>query len=152
MIVSPETVLNIGLGIEQKGIEIYEQIKQEVGNGKVDFLIGQEKEHIKKFKQLFSEDSKLFKSSGSDVGHLDEDYLTSAYVETSIFANLDVSKVDRDNLLDTAISMEKESIQFYGDLLSLAPHGHESQRSLFTDLRREERKHLVTVTELKRSG
>lgn len=152
MILSSEAVLNIGLGIEQKGIEIYEQIKQEIGNGKTDFLIGQEKEHIEKFKQLFAEDSELFKSPDIDIGHLDEDYLTSAYVETSIFGNLDVSKVDPENLLDTAISMEKESILFYGDLISWVPHGHASQRALLNDLRKEERKHLVTVTELKRQG
>ncbi len=150
MIFSPEAVLNIGLGIEQKGIEVYEQVKQEVGNGKVDFLIGQEKEHIEKFKQLFNQDSGLFKSPDVNAGYLDEDYLSAAYVETSVFGNLDVSKIDRDNLLDTAISMERESILFYGDLISVTPHEYASQRALLNDLMKEERKHLVTVTVLKR--
>ncbi len=150
MIFSPEVVLNIGLGIEQKGIEVYEQVKQEIGNSKVDFLINQEKEHIEKFKQLFAEDSGLFKSPDGNAGYLDEDYVSTAYVETSVFGNLDVSKIDRDNLLDTAISMERESILFYGDLISVTPYQYASQRALLNDLMKEERKHLVTVTAMKR--
>lgn len=150
MIFTPETVLNIGLGIEQKGIEVYERMKGSIGNGTTDYLIGQEKEHIEKFKELFSSDSQLFEEPARDVGHLDEDYLGAAYVETSVFGNLDISSVNADNLLDTAISMEKESIMFYSDLMAYVPEKYPVQRALLNDLRTEERKHLVRVTQMKK--
>ena len=148
MNIQPNTILNIALGIERKGIEFYERIRERGDADFADFLIEQEKNHIRTFEDIFTSHKEKF-GEHLDMPHLDEDYLVAAYVNTEVFGPSDPNAIDPSRLLDVAIGMEKNSILFYGELYDGMVKGYEETARLIRDIQHQERQHLRLLAEKK---
>ena len=142
MYLSLPVVLEIAQGIERKGIEIYQQMKDRFDDPLLDYLIAQEKEHIRVFHDLFARAPSASTKETIEIPHLDEDYLAAAYANTEIFGQVKPAHVPAKDLFPMAVVMEKESIRFYLELLAEIPEQFHEQRTLVHRIAGEERQHL----------
>lgn len=145
MIVSSETVLSIVLAVENKGIEVYQALQERFHADFLEFMIGQEKEHIRMFQDLFGRDRGAAGSHQFETSHLDEDYLVAAYAETEVFGKLEPQGLEEYELYQTAIQMEKDSILLYSELLDMLPDRAGDQARLLSSVQAEEKQHLLTL-------
>lgn len=142
MRISLAVVLEIALGIERKGIEVYRELKNRFEDPLLEYLIRQEQEHIRAFQEVFKTQKTGSNEEGMDTPHLDEDYLAAAYANTEIFGQVKPDNMSAKGLWPMAIVMEKESIRFYLELLEQMPDLFQEQRALVRRIAGEERQHL----------
>lgn len=139
-------VMEIAVGIERKGIEVYRELKRKTDNPILDYLIGQEQNHIRAFQAMFTAEAVgASAEEGFEMPHLDEDYLAAAYANTDVFGRVQPVDVPPEGLFSMAVQMEKESMRFYLELLSELPERLERQRALSRRLADEERQHLCDL-------
>ena len=138
-------VLQIAQGIECKGIDVYRQMKDRFGDPLLDLLIEQEQAHIRVFHDLFEMSKTGPLANGLETTNLDADYLAAAYANVEVFGQVDPNQVLPQGLFALAVSMEKESIRFYLELLEELPERCPDQRTLVRRLANEERQHLRTL-------
>lgn len=138
-------VLQIAQGIERKGIEVYQRMKTRFSDPLLDLLIQQEQAHIRVFQELFEMSRTGPLADGLETAHLDADYLTAAYANAEIFGHVDPTRVPPEGLFALAVSMEKESIRFYLELLAELPERCQEQCTLVRRLADEERQHLRSL-------
>lgn len=142
MYLSMTAVLDIAQGIERKGIEVYRLMKERFGDPFLDYLIAQEENHIRTFGKLFSTEGLAAPKNGFETQHLDEDYLAAAYADTELFGQVKPTRMRAANLFPLAVSMEKNSLRFYLELLDEIPDRLQAQRELVRRIAGEERQHL----------
>jgi rubrerythrin len=146
MYLSLAVVLEIALGMERKGIEVYERMKERAGGGAVlDYLIEQEHNHIRVFRELFARGKSGTAEETMETPHLDEDYLAAAYANTEVFARVHAPDATPHGLYELALAAEKESIRFYLELAEEMPERFARQRDLLRTIADEERGHLRTL-------
>ena len=109
MYLSKATILHISLEIERRGIAFYTAMKKRITGDFLDYLIEQEKAHIRTFNELFSQDSGTVTADRFETPHLDDDFLVAAYGDTEVFGATDPDSVSPPQLFDIAIEMEKNS-------------------------------------------
>lgn len=151
MRLSLAVLLDIAVGIELKGIEVYEQLKQRTGSTLLDHLITQERNHIRVFQKLFSNERAVGPEETLETPHLDEDYLADAYASTEVFGAVKPANAPVNSLFALAVAMEKESIRFYLELLDELPEPFERPRALLRQIVDEERHHLRDLLAKKES-
>ena len=145
MNLSLAVVLGIAQGIERKGIEVYQQMKGHFNDPLLDYLIEQEGHHIRVFQELFKTGLATSREQTMETPHLDEDYLMAAYANTEIFGQVRPTRVSAKGLFPLAVSLEKESIRFYLELVDEMPERFEHERELLRKIAGEERQHLRTL-------
>jgi rubrerythrin len=134
-------ILNIALEIERHGIELYEQIREKNGDRELlDWLIDQEKAHIKIFHNLFDAGGAVHEDLFNST-HLNDDMLAAAYGNTELFAKISSDSALKD-LYATALALEKDSVIFYTELIDLIGSGYPAEADLLKKIRGEEQKHI----------
>lgn len=151
MYLSKATILHISLEIERRGIDFYTAMKKRIADGFLDYLIEQEKSHIRIFTELFSKDSGTVTADRFETPYLDDDFLVAAYADTEVFGAADPESVSALQMFDIAIEMEKNSILFYGELVESLGEEFATEAALLGKLRDEEKKHLRTLVEKKKA-
>ncbi len=149
--ISAQTIHNIAVEMERKGIDFYQKLKDGSNDAVIDDIISDEKEHIQIFHDLFNETTGVRKEESYPHFYMDEDMLIEAYANTEIFGGSDPEKAAGKNTFDIAVSMEKESILFYSQMQDM--FGNDQQYSKEIDilerLKKEEAQHLKKFTELR---
>ncbi|HKL22695.1 MAG TPA: hypothetical protein VJ904_12890 [Tichowtungia sp.] len=147
MNLSRTAVLNIALEIERHGIELYEQIRKKNGDRELlDWLIEQEKAHIKVFHNLFDAGGAVHEDQ-FNATHLNDDMLAAAYGSTELFAKINPDSALKD-LYATALALEKDSVLFYAELIDLIGNDYPAEAELLTKIRAEEQKHIHALVEV----
>lgn len=137
-------LLNVALKIESDGYEMYSKLAEEnEGELKTLFadLADQEREHQKKFKEIFE---KAEKEEGTYYSWADDEnagYLMT-FAELSIFPKLasGIKANSINDALDFAIGVEKDSIIFYSDLKVYFKNKETIEKIIA-----EEKKHLMDL-------
>jgi rubrerythrin len=151
MYLSRETILTISLEIERKGIDFYRKMKERFDDDFLDYLIDQEKDHIRTFNELFAADSGKIKTERFETTTIDDDFIAAAYAGTEVFGAIDPKGIPETQLFDIAMEMEKNSILFYGELVETLGEKFKDEAALITALREEEKKHLRTLVDKKKA-
>ncbi len=137
-------LLNVALKIESDGYEMYSNLAEE-NDGELEKLFknlaAQEREHQKRFKQIFDrcmEDEKQYADWTDDEN---AGYLMS-FAELSIFPKLSgsVKPENINDAIDMAIEVEKDSIIFYSDLKR-----YFKDKETIDNIIAEEKKHLMDL-------
>ncbi|MFW5771584.1 MAG: hypothetical protein ACOCX9_09140 [Spirochaetota bacterium] len=149
--ISAQTIHNIAVEMERKGIDFYQQLKDGSNDAIIDDIIGDEKEHIQIFHDLFNETTGVHKGESYPHFYMDEDMLIEAYANTEIFGSTDPNKVQGKSSFDVAVMMEKESILFYSQLQDMFGDdpGYKKEIEILDKLKKEEARHLKKFTELR---
>jgi rubrerythrin len=148
MHISRAVIYDIAVRIERNGIEFYKAMKERVDDDFIDFMIEEEKQHIRVFTDIFQADAA--KADESMLGdYMDESMLAAAYADTSVFALVDPKTADTNALYALAISMEKNALLFYSELIAGMPESYQEDIKLLKGIRDEEKKHLLMLIEAK---
>jgi len=148
MHISRGTIHEISVKIERNGIEFYKAMKEKVNDEFIDFMIEEEKKHIKVFTDIFGSGDR----EGAEpllADYMDESMLASAYADTTVFSLVDPKTVTAEGLYSMAIMMEKSSILFYTELVEGMPERYQEEIGLLKSIRAEEKKHLMMLLEAK---
>lgn len=152
---SHQEIIEIAVGIEQKGYVFYSNAandtKNEAARNILLFLAQEEKKHEEYFRNLYTQvqnEKSVFTDS------LDEDavkYLKSI-TESSVFLNKNGLADGKINTLEDVITVgkqvEKDSILFYNELSSYAPD--DNAKEMLQSFAREEKSHLLQLQELEK--
>lgn len=148
-------VLHMAVEIEKKGREFYESVARTQKNEKTqnvfNFLIDEEIRHEKLFKEMLKQVEKDMEKSVYDDTELILYF--SALVDRKIFPDIeegmDLQKQISDPAvaLRVALSMEKDSILFYSELLNVT---HKKDHAVINQIMEEERDHISRILNLKR--
>ncbi len=151
MYLSAEAILNVSLAIERKAIEFYNQVRHRIDSELLDQLISEEKEHIRIFESIF--DAKFGKLAGQRFKnpYMDDNLLAAAYAETEILGDFDPDEVEESQLFDIAVTIEKNAVLFYSDLIETIGDGCPDEQALLREMREEERRHLKVLVERKKA-
>lgn len=148
---SPVQAYKIAVRLEEDGIRFYTELKKDLKEDtvrrEVDFLIEEEKRHLKTFQVALAREKEAV---GDDF---EEDDIV-AYLDSSIFdpsrKKEDAGKVQhRHTAWEEAMDMERRSIAFYEGLISSSV-SPEAERS-FCRILQEEEEHLKKFSGLLRA-
>ncbi|MBS3765516.1 ferritin family protein [Candidatus Bipolaricaulota bacterium] len=154
---SAEETLKIAIEIEKNGREFYEGMVTETEDQDIkeifDDLATQEVKHMKTFEEMLGD---VEVEKGPDLNSLlyeglEESYL-SALADSKVFSpanrNIEEAKrVDtRDELLSIAISLEKDTILYYYEILQKAKNSGDQE--LIMDVIEEEKSHVKRLAGL----
>jgi len=148
-------ILNMAVEVEKKGREFYESVAKNQKNEKAqkvfDFLIDEEKRHENVFRDMLN---KVEKDSEKSVYDDTEMILYfSSIVDRKIFPDVEEGVSLQDGISDPgvalriALSMEKDSILFYSELLNIT---HEKDHNVINQIIEEERDHINRILKLKK--
>jgi|SRR6056297_2380558 len=151
IMISAQTIHNIAVEMERKGIDFYQQLKDGSNDTIIDDIIGDEKEHIQIFHDLFNDTTGVRKEESYPHFYMDEDMLIEAYANTEIFGSVDPGRTKGKSSYDVAVMMEKESILFYSQLQDMFGDdpGYKKEIEILDKLKKEEARHLKKFTELR---
>ena len=154
IIFSGSELINIAIGIEQRGIAFYDIMAKSTENAGVrdifQYLTDMERTHIDIFEDMLGEPDKY---------HIPETYAEeySAYlqalVDNAVFTDDAITsematRVSSDiEALELAIGAEKDSILFYYGFKEIMP---QRAQSMVDKIISEEKSHLREISELKR--
>ncbi|HOJ87374.1 MAG TPA: ferritin family protein [Pseudothermotoga sp.] len=148
--VSIGDLVSIAVQVEANGYVFYDNLAKNQKNQRMkDFfnrLADQERVHQQIFKNLTEQTH----SSTSVTSWIEDEvsgYLKS-FAQVSIFPSIEKSKQDLSlqQALDLAISIEKDSIIFYSELLRYAT----AEKSTIESIINEEKKHLIDLLTVSR--
>ncbi|MFP4201752.1 MAG: ferritin-like domain-containing protein [Candidatus Acetothermia bacterium] len=154
---SAEETLKIAIQIEENGQEFYEGMLEETEDDDINEifsdLANQEVKHKKTFQEMLGE---VEEEEGPDLnsllyGELEDSYL-GALADSKVFTpanrNIDEAKhVDsRDELLSIAISLEKDTILYYYEILQKAKNSDD--QDIIMDVIEEEKSHVKRLAGL----
>ena len=151
MHLSRAVIHDISVRIERKGIEFYKAMKERVDDDFIDFMIEQEQQHIRVFSDIFGADRGEADEEPFLRDYMDDSYLAAAYADTEVFALVDPKTVEADKLYDVAISMEKNSLLFYTELIDGLQERYQAEIDLIKRIRDEEKEHLRMLVRKKMS-
>lgn len=149
--------LRISIELEQDGIAFYEGLADAVQDEKVKKLAldlaDQEREHIRRFREMI--DAERFDSAWSaDDVQLIDDYIRTT-VKPSMFPNRQVAAnianyvLNLDEALSLAIHMERMTVQYYRKLRDTCTYV--TGRKALAQLVTEEMKHAADLVETRKA-
>jgi rubrerythrin len=154
---SAEETLKIAIEIETNGREFYEEMLEETDDQEINEvfrdLANQEVKHRKTFEEMLGD---VETEEGPDLnsllyGELEDSYL-SALADSKVFtpANENIEEArrvdNRDELLSIAISLEKDTILYYYEILQNAKNS--GDQDLIMDIINEEKSHVKRLAGL----
>ncbi len=154
---SAEETLKIAIEIEKNGREFYEGMLEETEDQEIrevfSDLANQEVKHRETFEEMLG-DAEM--EDGPDLnsllyGELEDSYL-SALADSKVFtpANENIKEAknvnNRDELLSIAISLEKDTILYYYEILQNAKNSDD--QDLIMDVIEEEKSHVKRLAGL----
>lgn len=154
---SAEETLKIAIEIEKNGREFYEGMLEETDDQKINEvfrdLADQEVKHRETFEEMLGD---VETEEGPDLnsllyGELEDSYL-SALADSKVFtpANENIEEAreanNRDELLSIAISLEKDTILYYYEILQNAKSSDD--QDLIMDVIDEEKSHVKRLAGL----
>lgn len=148
-------ILQMAVEIEKKGKEFYQSVAQSQKDEKAqkvfNFLIDEEIRHEKVFRDMLSQVERDTEKSVYDDTELVLYF--SSLVERKIFPDvkegISMQKFISDPAvaLRIALSMEKDSILFYSELLNVT---HDKDHPIINQIIEEERDHISRILNLKK--
>ncbi|OPZ29576.1 MAG: Rubrerythrin [Lentisphaerae bacterium ADurb.BinA184] len=142
MSITRATILQIALAIENKGIAFYSAAARRFADPLIEWLIGEEKRHIRVFQGIFGQDGGRIREERFEVPHLDDDYLVAAFAGTEVFGKADPAALSQAELFGVAVEMEKNSILFYRELSDALPERFAAEIEMLRQIESEEHEHL----------
>ncbi len=141
----------IAVKMEEDGIAFYaglvKQVKDEEARREIGFLIEQEREHQRTFRNLLDREKE---GAGDDFEEDDiVQYLKSKVFDASQEPKAAKKADHHHTSLEEALNMERRSIVFYEGCLARTTQ--EDARQAFLKIIEEEKRHLAKFTELLRS-
>jgi len=148
-------VLNMAVEIEKKGKEFYESVaknqKDEKTKTVFEFLIEEEERHEKVFRDMLHQvEQNTEKSVYDDTEMI---LYFNALVDRKIFPDVEEGLSLQKEISDPgvalriALTMEKDSILFYSELLNIT---HEKDHKVINEIIEEERDHISRILNLKK--
>jgi len=149
-------ILDMAVRIEQNGIRFYSALVEKAESDKTreifQYLADQEKQHEVTFKKMLDEIGAY-----QPAPVLEEDYeqYMQALAESHVFTSDEALKRmaelagDIGEALQIGIGFEKDSILLFMEMRNFIP---ESQQKVIERLISEEKKHLIQLQEMKKSG
>lgn len=149
---SGSELFEIAIGVEKRGQAFYESLAKKSKQPKIkavwDYLAGEERKHLKTFKDLMDS---LGEEPSPEIFEEEFAYYLKALVNNIIFAGDEViaemaKKVSTDaEAIHIVLGLEKDSILFYSDMRALV---READREVVDKVVREERSHLRQLGDL----
>ncbi|HOJ92452.1 MAG TPA: ferritin family protein [Dictyoglomaceae bacterium] len=151
---SSADLLEMAIHIEEEGEKFYKMLEDKAEKEDLkrffSFLAIEEKKHAITFKEIYKEIEK----EGFISAYPDEEankYL-HAFVDSQVFINWDDmmkrSYFNIEEVLNIAINLEKDSILFYYELERFIP---EKDKKILHEIIKQEKNHLLQLTEFKKS-
>lgn len=147
-------LINIAIGIENRGIAFYELMARSTKNRAVrdifQYLVGMEQNHVEIFHNMLSE---IEKQENPEVYAGDYAAFLQALADTAVFTPTkgrgdEAMAVETDiAAVNIGIGAEKDSILFYLEMKEKMPAG---QRSVIENVIKEEKIHLRQLAEFKK--
>ncbi len=149
--ISFTTIYNIATEIERKGIDFYGKLKDGSNDAIINSIIDDEKDHIRKFNEIFDSMRDRVKEEAAPHFYMEEDMMIDAYASTEVFGRVDTEVIKKKDIFDVAIMMEKDSILFYSQLIDMFSGDikGKDEIEMLKNLRQEEVGHLRKFVELK---
>ncbi len=148
-------VLQMAVEIERKGKSFYDSVIQSLQNDKAKevfhFLFDEEVRHEKIFRDMLSKVEKNAEKSVYDDSEMTL-YFRSL-IDRKIFPDEEEGMSMKKEMSDPAIalrialSLEKDSILFYNELLNVT---HKKEHKVINQIIKEERDHITRILDLKR--
>jgi rubrerythrin len=150
---SGSELINIALGIEQRGVAFYEGMASSTKNANAAevfrYLADMEKEHMQAFQGLLAEADKfkISQASGEHAVYL-QALVDSAVFSDELIASKLASGAESDvTALELAIGAEKDSILFYYEMREIMP---QQAQATVNKIIAEEKSHLRQLSELEK--
>ncbi len=152
---SGSELINIAIGIEQRGIAFYDimarSTKNDVAREVFQYLSDMERGHIQTFQDMLSEANKYQFSAAGD----EEEYTAylQSLVDSAVFSeematSETVTRAESDvEAIELAIGAEKDSILFYYEMKEIMP---QRAQPTVSKIIAEEKSHLRQLSELKK--
>ncbi len=150
---SSADLLEMAIHLEEEGEKFYKMFESKVENDELkrlfSYLAVQEHAHAITFKEIYREIEK----EGFVSAYPDEEankYL-HAWVDSQVFIDWDglTKKTvwNKEEVLDLAIRLEKDSLLFYYEIEPFIP---EKDRKILSEIIKQEKNHLYQLTEFKK--
>ncbi len=152
---SGSELINIAIGIEQRGIAFYDimarSTKNDVARDVFQYLADMERGHIQTFQEMLSEVDKYQFSAAA----AEEEYTAylQSLVDSAVFSeematSETVTRTESDvEAIELAIGAEKDSILFYYEMKEIMP---QRAQATVNKIIAEEKSHLKQLSELKK--
>jgi rubrerythrin len=150
---SGSELINIALGIEQRGVAFYDAMAGATKNANAAevfrYLADMEKEHLQTFQGLLAEADKFkFSEAAGEYAVYLQALVDSAVFSDELIASKLASEAESDiAALDLAIGAEKDSILFYYEMREIMP---QQAQATVNKIITEEKSHLRQLSELKK--
>lgn len=152
-IFSKQDLLEMAIHIEEEGERFYKLMQEKVEDEKLkellNYLAVEEKRHAITFKEIYSQiENEDFISAYPDD---EANRYLHAWVDSQVFIDWDKlttkSIWNISEILDLAISLEKDSILFYYEIEKYIP---EKDKKILYEIIKQEKLHLSQLTEFKK--
>jgi rubrerythrin len=150
---SGSELINIALGIEQRGVVFYDAMAGATKNANAAevfrYLADMEREHLQTFQGLLAEADKFkFSEATGEYAVYLQTLVDSAVFSDELIASKLASEAESDvTALNLAIGAEKDSILFYYEMREIMP---QQAQATVNKIITEEKSHLRQLSELKK--
>ena len=111
--ISADTIKEIAISIEEKGIEFYKKLREYHDNSSINEIIEEEEKHIDLFNTLFDTGKGIVGDEKFSHSYMNRETFLAVYMDNDVFNKLDTSDLKEEDAINMAILMEKESILFF---------------------------------------
>jgi rubrerythrin len=154
IVFSAGELINIAIGIEQRGITFYDIMSRSTDNAQArdifEGLVGMERQHLRVFQDMLGETGGQPppEVSGQEyAGYFQAILDTAVFTDDMITSEMATGVASDVQAIELGIGAEKDSILFYYEMRDLMPHRF---AALVSSIIAEEKSHLQQLTGIKK--